>query len=360
MPELLTDTATNRTGPNRRAVLRRAATALAITAATLTLPTLAVAQSDASTGLAPPEANVSAAMPYTKKMVEVLGSTMAYVDEGPDDPDAPVVLFLHGNPTSSYLWRNIIPHVTDDHRAIAPDLIGMGDSGKPDIGYTYAEHAEYLDAFIKALDLRDVTLVVHDWGSVLGMHFARMNEPFGNVRGIAFMEAGIPPALPAPSFEAMGEQNAQLFRMLRGPQGEALVLEQNFFVEEVLGKIAVARPLSDEVMENYRAPFPTPESRLPTLVWPRQIPIGGQPADTTEVISENGKWLYSTDVPKLMLSVVPGALMPPPVVEYVKANASNLTHVELGQGVHFVQEDHPNAIGEALDAWLATLPRRAD
>ncbi|MEX0338318.1 MAG: haloalkane dehalogenase [Arenibacterium sp.] len=292
----------------------------------------------------------SAEMPFAKAFVDVKGSRIAYVDEG----TGPVVLFLHGNPTSSYLWRNIIPYVSDGYRAIAPDLIGMGDSGKPDIGYTFAEHAAYLDAFIAALDLKDITLVVHDWGSILGMRYARLNE--SNVRALAFMEAGIPPALPAPSFEAMGEASAELFRMLRSPAGEQAVLQENFFVEEVLGKFGVATPLSQAVLDNYRAPFPTPESRLPTLVWPRQIPIAGEPADVAAVVSDNGAWLYATGLPKLMLHVAPGALMPPPVVAYVKAHASNLEDVFLGEGVYFVQEDHPDAIGRALRDWLDRLP----
>ena len=292
----------------------------------------------------------SADMPFEKKFIEVNGSQMAYVDEG----DGPVILFLHGNPTSSYLWRNIIPFVSDTHRAIAPDLIGMGDSDKPDIDYTFADHAGYLDGFIGALGLQDITLVIHDWGSVLGMRYARLNE--GNVKAVAFMEAGIPPALPAPSLEAMGEPSAQLFAMLRSSASEEAVLQGNFFVEEVLGKMAVATPLSQEVLDNYRAPFPTPESRKPTLVWPRQVPIAGEPADTAEVITANGDWLYATDMPKLMFHVAPGALMPPPVVEYVKANASNLEDVFLGPGVHFVQEDHPAAIGRALRDWAHRLP----
>ncbi|PTX56355.1 haloalkane dehalogenase [Litoreibacter ponti] len=319
----------------RRALLRLTAATTLLSAA---LPALA-------DGDAP-----SAEMPFEKRLVEVNGSKMAYVDEG----EGPVVLFLHGNPTSSYLWRNIIPFVTEDHRAIAVDLIGMGDSDKPDIGYTFADHAAYLDGFIAALDLQDITLVIHDWGSVLGMRYARLNE--GNVKAIAFMEAGIPPALPAPSLEAMGPQNAELFAMLRSPAGDEAVLQNNFFVEEVLGKFGVATPLSDEVLAQYRKPFPTPESRKPTLVWPRQIPIAGEPADTGAVITANGEWLYSTDMPKLMLHVAPGALMPPPVVEYVKANASNLEDVFLGPGVHFVQEDHPTAIGRALRDWIDRLP----
>ncbi|MEM0948688.1 MAG: haloalkane dehalogenase [Pseudomonadota bacterium] len=322
----------------RRALLRSAA-GVALAVGTFATEFGAMAQTKAP----------SSEMPFEKKSVAVLGSTMAYVDEG----EGRVVLFLHGNPTSSYLWRNVIPYVTDGYRAIAPDLIGMGDSGKPEIGYTFAEHAAYLDALIETLQLKDVTLVIHDWGSILGMRYARLNED--NVRGVAFMEAGIPPALPAPSLEAMGP-NGELFSMLRSPAGEEMVLNQNFFVEEVLGKIGVATPLSEAVLENYRAPFPTPESRLPTLVWPRQVPIGGEPADTGEVITQNGNWLYSTDMPKLMLHVAPGALMPPPVVAYVKANASNLEDVFLGEGVHFVQEDHPDAIGAAVRDWLDRLP----
>ncbi|WP_299046822.1 haloalkane dehalogenase [uncultured Tateyamaria sp.] len=320
---------------NRRTLLGSVAATALVTGA---LPALAEGSSP------------SAKMAFTKKTVAVNGSTMAYVDEG----TGPVVLFLHGNPTSSYLWRNIIPHVTDGYRAIAPDLIGMGDSGKPDIGYTFAEHAAYLDAFIAALDLRDITLVIHDWGSALGMRYARLNE--GNVRGVAFMEAIVPPAMPAPSLEAMGPQSAELFGLLRSPAGEDLVLNQNFFVEEVLGKFGVATPLGDAVMQHYRAPFPTPASRLPTLVWPRQIPIAGEPADTTQVITDNGAWLFSSDLPKLLLHVTPGALIPPPAVDFIKANASNLDDVHLGEGVHFVQEEHPDAIGQAVRAWLDRLP----
>ncbi|WP_415919032.1 haloalkane dehalogenase [Tateyamaria sp. SN6-1] len=323
---------------------------LKISRRTVLQGTVATVAVTAAVPLFADEATPSADMPFEKKFVEVNGSQMAYVDEG----DGPVVLFLHGNPTSSYLWRNIIPFVSDTHRAIAPDLIGMGDSDKPDIDYTFADHAEYLDGFIEALGLQDITLVIHDWGSVLGMRYARLNE--GNVKAVAFMEAGIPPALPAPSLEAMGEPSAQLFGMLRSPAGEEAVLQGNFFVEEVLGKLAVATPLSQEVLDNYRAPFPTPESRKPTLVWPRQVPIAGEPVDTAEVITANGDWLYSTDMPKLMFHVAPGALMPPPVVEYVKANASNLEDVFLGPGVHFVQEDHPKAIGRALRDWVDRLP----
>lgn len=328
--------------PSRRDILR--STALA--GAALLLTTTALPQPAAAQTLTPPETDVSAEMPYAKKTIDVLGHEMAYVDEG----DGPVVLFLHGNPTSSYLWRNVIPHVLDRHRAIAPDLIGFGDSAKPDIDYSWADHQAHLDAFIEALGLEDMVLVLHDWGSILGFSYARRHP--GDVRAVAFMEAGLPPALPVPSLEAMGPDNAQLFAMMRGPQGEAALLEQNFFVEEILGKLGVARPLPDEVMENYRAPFPTPGSRRPILAFPRQVPIAGDPADVAAEVAAYGEWLYETEIPKLMFWATPGAFMPEPVVDYIRANASNVTEVFLGEGRHYLQEDHPTAIGEALASWL--------
>lgn len=294
---------------------------------------------------------ISAAFPYTKKFVEVNGSQMAYVDEGA----GPVVLFIHGNPTSSYLWRNIIPYVVDSHRAIAVDLIGMGDSGKPDIAYTFADHAAYLDDFIKVLNLQAMTFVIHDWGSVLGMRYARLNE--SNVRAIAFMEAGIPPAFPAPSYEAMGEQMSELFRNLRTPNvGGDMVLQNNFFVEVVLPQFGVMRTLTDAEMAAYRQPFPTPESRKPTLQWPREIPIAGEPHATTQVVLANGEWLYATELPKLYFYADPGVLNPAPVIDYAKAHAKNIETVFVGAGTHYLQEDHPHEIGAALSDWLNKLP----
>ena len=332
--------------PTRRAVLFGTAAAIALAGVAAVLPRSVAAQEKPAP---------SAAFPFEKRTADVLDSTMTYVDTGPPSGAGgrPTVVFLHGNPTSSYLWRNIIPYVAGTHRVMAPDLIGMGDSGKPAIGYAYADHKRYLDALLDQLDLGDVILVVHDWGSVLGMHWARENE--GRVRGLAFMEAFVPPAMPAPSMEAMGEQNAQLFTFLRSDEGQQAILVGNFFVEEILGKIAVATPLTNEVLDNYRAPFPTPESRRPTAEWPRQVPIGGEPAETADVVATNGEWLLSTAVPKLMFSVTPGALMPAPVVEFLEGEAANLTHTPLGAGVHFVQEDHPDAIGQAIATWAAGL-----
>jgi haloalkane dehalogenase len=294
---------------------------------------------------------ISAEFPFQKKRLSVLESHIAYVDEG----TGPVVLFLHGNPTSSYLWRNVLPHVVSaGYRAVAPDLIGMGDSGKPKIGYTFGDHAAYLDAFIMSAELTDLTLVVHDWGSGLGMRYARLNPD--NVSAMAFMEAIIPPGMPAPSYEAMGPEFGKLFRSLRTEGvGEEMVLKNNFFVEEILPKMGVARGLTDEEMEHYRAPYPTPESRLPTLQWPREVPIGGEPKEAHDAIVANGKWLVESGIPKLFFYATPGALNPAPVVEWVVANVPNLETRFLGLGAHFLQEDHPDQIGTGIADWLRRI-----
>jgi haloalkane dehalogenase len=292
---------------------------------------------------------ISAEFPYEKAFVEVEGSRIAHVDEGEGRP----VLFLHGNPTSSYLWRNVIPYVTDDYRAIAPDLIGMGDSGKPDIGYTFEDHARYVDGFISALGLEDIVLVVHDWGSALGMRYARLNPD--NVAGLAFMEAIVPPVLPAPGYEAMPPDMAEFFRTLRSPQGEELVLEQNWFVEVVLPEMGVLREMTEAEMNAYRAPFPTPESRLPILQWPREIPIAGEPAFATAEVEANGEWLQTSPLPKLLFHAEPGMLFTAPVVEQVTATVPNLEVRFLGVGTHYLQEEHPHLIGQGLADWLRRM-----
>jgi haloalkane dehalogenase len=237
---------------------------------------------------------ISAEFPFASKFVEVEGSRMHYVEEGSGDP----VLFLHGNPTSSYLWRNIIPYAARVGRAVAPDLIGMGRSDKPDIDYSFFDHVRYVDGFIDALDLRDITFVVHDWGSALGFHYARRHER--NVKGIAFMEAILRPY----TWNDWPEQARGLFQAFRTPEtGWDLIANRNVFVEDVLPG-SVVRKLTDEEMDRYRAPFPTPESRKPVWRWPNEIPVDGQP---------------------------------------------------IGPGVHFVQEDNPHAIAEGLVAWYRGL-----
>ena len=290
---------------------------------------------------------ISADFPYQKKTMAVLNSTMAYVDEG----EGPVVVFLHGNPTSSYLWRNIIPHILDaGYRALAPDLIGMGDSAKPDIGYTFDEHAAYLDALMAALDLKDITLVIHDWGSALGMRYARLNP--GNVKAMAFMEAIMPPAFPAVSYEAMGAIG-DLFKSFRTEgEGEDMILTNNFFVETLLPKMGVARGLTEAEMVHYRAPYPTPQSRLPTLQWPRELPIGGTPKAAHDAIIANGQWLTSSDIPKLYFYATPGAINPKPVVDWLIKNVPKLETRYLGLANHYVQEDHPALIGTGIVDWL--------
>lgn len=291
---------------------------------------------------------ISPEFPFAKKTVEVEGSTIAYVDEGSGQP----VLFLHGNPTSSYLWRNIIPYVVAaGYRAVAPDLIGMGDSAKPDIEYRLQDHVAYMDGFIDALALDDMVLVIHDWGSVIGMRHARLNPD--RVAAVAFMEALVPPALPMPSYEAMGPQLGPLFRDLRTADvGEKMVLDGNFFVETILPEMGVVRSLSEAEMAAYRAPFPTRQSRLPTLQWPREVPIGGEPAFAEAEVLKNGEWLMASPIPKLLFHAEPGALAPKPVVDYLSENVPNLEVRFVGAGTHFLQEDHPHLIGQGIADWL--------
>jgi haloalkane dehalogenase len=334
---------------NRRHLFKAAAAPLIIsTIASVPKMSMAAQLNDISEPYGIP---ISAEFPFHKKTASVLGSDMAYVDEG----TGPVVLFLHGNPTSSYLWRNVIPHVVKaGYRAIAPDLIGMGDSDKPTIAYTFDEHAAYLDAFIEATGLEDVTLAIHDWGSALGMRYARLNPH--KVRSLVFMEAIIPPVFPAASYDVLGEVG-DLFKAIRTEGvGEKMILTNNFFVEELLPKMGVARGLTAQEMAHYRAPYSTPESRLPTLQWPRELPIAGSPRATHDAIIANGEWLTSSNIPKLYFYASPGALNPAPVVQWIVANVPNLESRFLGHGTHFLQEDHPHLIGSGIADWL----RRSD
>ncbi|MEM7126538.1 MAG: haloalkane dehalogenase [Chloroflexota bacterium] len=295
-----------------------------------------------------PPIEISAEMPYETQFVEVLGSQMAFVEAGEGDP----ILFLHGNPTSKYLWRNIMPWLEGQGRVIAPDLIGMGESDKPDIGYTFAEHSEYIDGFIETLGLENITLVIHDWGSGLGFDYAHRNPD--NVKGIAFMEAVVAPAMPA-SFETMPPNLAEFFQAMRTEgMGEEMVLNQNMFVEQVLPS-SVARGLTEAEMTHYRAPYPDVESRKPVLVWPRQVPIDGEPADVVERVNAYNEWLTTTDLPKLHLYASPGALLPPETVPFLQQTLPNYEAVFVGQGIHFIQEDHPEAIGRNISDWVRRI-----
>jgi len=279
----------------------------------------------------------SAADPHPRRQVEVVGTTMSYVDTGSGDP----VVFLHGNPTSSYLWRNIIPYVSDAHRCLAPDLVGMGASGPaPDGGYRFADHVSYLDAWFDAvLPQGPVTLVVHDWGSALGFHWAHRNPE--RVRGIAYMEAIVQPRV----WADFPPGRAELFRAMRGPQGESLILDDNFFVETVLPK-SILRTLNESEMEAYRAPFRTRESRLPILVFPRDLPIDGTPDDVVATVEAYGRWLAGSDIPKLLVSAEPGSMLVGRTLEFARTwpNQEEITV----PGIHYLQEDAADEIGSAI------------
>ncbi|MEM7126801.1 MAG: haloalkane dehalogenase [Chloroflexota bacterium] len=301
------------------------------------------AVSDGGTEMA--VSNISAEMPYETQFVEVNGSQMAYVEAGEGDP----ILFLHGNPTSKYLWRNIMPHLEGQGRVIAPDLIGMGESDKPDIGYTFVEHAEYVQGFIDAMELEDITLVIHDWGSGLGFDYANRNR--NNVKAIAFMEAAVAPAFP-PKIENLEPDVQQFMQGIRTEgMGEQLILENNLFVAQFLPS-DIRRGLTEEEMAVYLAPYPDPQSRLPTLVWPRQIPFDGEPADVAERVAAYNEWFLSSEMPKLHLYVDPGAIWSIETVAEIQAmNVPNYEAVYVGEGGHFIQEDHPHEIGRNISHW---------
>ncbi|MEM6582108.1 MAG: haloalkane dehalogenase [Pseudomonadota bacterium] len=286
---------------------------------------------------------------YTKQYKEIHGSRMAYIDEGSGDP----IVFLHGNPTSSFLWRNIMPYMEGKGRLIAPDLIGMGDSAKlensgPD-RYTYVEHRKYLYALLEELGVTsNVTLVIHDWGSALGFNWAHQNPDA--VKGIAFMEAIV---APVPSWSDFPEAAVEVFKGFRSPAGEEMVLQNNIFIEGVLpGNII--RDLTETEMNEYRRPFLNPgEDRRPTLTWPRQIPIEGEPADVVQIVTDYGQWLAQSDIPKLFVNCKPGALIAGPVAEFVRSWPA-ITEITV-PGIHFVQEDSADPIGEALVSWFDQL-----
>ncbi len=290
---------------------------------------------------------ISAADPHPRKTAAVLDSKMTYVDIGSGDP----VVFLHGNPTSSYLWRNVIPHVERaGRRCLAPDLIGMGRSGRSATGtYDFAEHARYLDAWFDAAGLeRNVVLVAHDWGGALGMRWARRNPE--KVQGIAYMETLVTPV----GWDDWPEDAKGIFQAFRSPKGDELILERNMFVEGVLPN-AIMRDLGDEELAVYRAPFAEAgEARRPTLTWPRQIPVDGEPADVHEEVVANEEFMAgSTDLPKLFVNAEPGSIMTGRVRE-VARGWPNQREVTV-KGLHFIQEDSPHEIGAAVADFIATL-----
>jgi haloalkane dehalogenase len=291
----------------------------------------------------------SGAGPHPTKRLPVLDSEISYVDVGEGRP----IIFLHGNPTSSYLWRNIIPYVSSYGRCLAPDLVGMGQSKRsPTYSYRFVDHARYLDAWFETLELtRDVILVVHDWGGALGFHRAARHPE--QIAAIAYMETIVQPM----HWEGFGDAG-QIFRALRSEQGDQMVLRDNAFVEMVLPR-AIMRKLTNEEMAAYRAPFAQVEARLPTLVWPRQIPIDGEPADVTAIVEAYGKWLAESDLPKLFIAGDPGA-----IITDRRDRAKDFCRSFRNQrevtvkGIHFLQEDSPHEIGTALQEFVKEMHAR--
>jgi len=290
---------------------------------------------------------ISAAEP-TKQMISVKGKSMAYVEMGEGDP----IIFQHGNPTSSYLWRNVMPHLADQGRCIAIDLIGMGDSDKLDgagaDSYTFVQHREYLDGALQALGVdKDVTWVIHDWGSALGFDWA--NRHRDAVKGIAYMEGIVRPV----SWAEWPEAARGVFQGFRSEAGEEMVLEKNTFIERVLPG-SILRELSEEEMEVYRRPFQKKgEDRRPTLSWPRQIPIDGEPEDVVDIVQDYADWLTVAELPKLFINAEPGAILTGPQREFCRS-WPNQTEVTVS-GTHFIQEDSPHEIGKAIAHWRRNL-----
>jgi haloalkane dehalogenase len=288
---------------------------------------------------------LGSADPYPRQRVGVLDTEIAYIDTGDGDP----VVFLHGNPTSSYLWRNVVPHVHGLARCLAPDLVGMGDSGKSPAGaYRLIDHARYLDAWFEALELRrNVVLVVHDWGSALGFHWARRHPE--RVRGVVYMEAIVRPV----TWQEWPEVARKVFQGMRSTLGEEMVLQKNVFVERIL-PASVMRGLTPEEMARYRAPYRDPgESRRPTLTWPREIPVDGEPADVARIVRDYGEWLATSSMPKLFVNADPGSILVGAQREFCRTwpNQQEITV----RGTHFVQEDSPDEIGRGIADFVQRL-----
>ena len=289
--------------------------------------------------------DISSEDKYPRFRVSVLDIYMSYIDAGVGDP----IVFLHGNPTSSYLWRNIIPHLEGVGRCLAPDLLGMGDTDKSPTGsYRFIDHRRYLDAWFDAMDLKThVTLVLHDWGSALGFDWANRNQD--RIKGIVYMEAIVQPL----TWEMWPELSRNIFQGMRGATGEEMVLERNLFVERILPG-SIMRSLSDNEMNVYRKPYLNPgEARLPTLTWPREIPIDGVPEDVHNIVGDYARWLQSSPIRKLFINADPGAILIGSQREFCRT-WSNQDEVTV-PGIHFLQEDCPGDIGQAIGDWYASI-----
>jgi haloalkane dehalogenase len=278
---------------------------------------------------------------HHRERISVLDTEMSYVSTGQGAP----IVFLHGNPTSSYLWRNIIPYVQDLGWCLAPDLVGMGRSGpSTSKRYRYVDHVSYLDAWFDALNLiSNVTLVLHDWGSALGFHWAHRHEE--RISTIAYMESIVSPR----EWKDLPESRAPIFRDLRSGKGERMILDENLFIELLLPKL-IRRQLTDAEMNAYRRPFKSRESRWPMLVWPRELPIAGEPADVVGIVQAYGSWLAGSRIPKLYINAEPGSLTIGRSRDFCRSwpNQEEVTV----SGIHFIQEDSPDEIGMALRAFI--------
>ena len=300
--------------------------------------------------------NISPDFPFTLQRIKIYDAEMAYIDTGPTYPvqhqhQSPVMLFLHGNPTSSYVWRNIIPHVSPHTRCIAPDLIGMGQSDKPShLSYRFVEHILYLDEFIAAViqpATQNLILVLEGWGSSLGFHWARRHAH--HVAGLAFLEF-IPP-IPKWDMLDRGGGASSLFQAFRGLSGRQLIIEENFFVEKFLPG-SVVRALTEEEMDYYRAPYLDPGDREAVYRWPNEAPIEGQPAEVYAVVEKYHAWLLENELPKLFFWADPGAIISEELAGFYIRSLRNAKDVHVGSGKHFLQEDNPHLIGKELAKWV--------
>ena len=291
---------------------------------------------------------LSETMPYEKKTASVLGHQIAYVDEGSGDP----IVLLHGNPTSSFLWRNVAPELIDSGRVIIPDLLGQGDSEKlPEAEAVEGYNLENVYAHVAGLleeigATQNVTLVIHDWGSALGFLYAMRNAD--NIRGVAYMEGIVKPV----SWDDWPENARGIFQSFRSDKGEDLILNRNMFIEAVLPN-SIIRDLSEVEMEAYRIPYPDAASRQPLLNWPRQIPIQGEPAHIVELVEQYGAFMAGSELPKLFINAEPGSILIGPQREFCRSwpNQQEVTV----KGLHFIQEDSPVEIGQAIASWLKNI-----
>lgn len=287
---------------------------------------------------------ISADFPYQSNYIEVNGSKMHYIDEGQGEP----MLFLHGIPTSCYLWRNVIPFLSDNVRCIAPDLIGMGKSDKPDIEYTVFDHIKYIEGFIEALDLKNITLVLHAWGSVIGFDYAMRHQE--NIKGIAFLESHLRPTM---QWDMISLPVQEMSAVLDAPDGGYdVIMNSNYYVNKVLPS-GVLRTLTEEEMEHYRAPFKEPGSCKPIWQYLQDLPLGGDSGEVDKLIANYSEVLTQSQLPKLMLYAIPGFITTVDTVKWARDSLPNISLVDVGDALHYAQESNPQKIGEELLAWYA-------